>query len=89
MDPEPLGGVTTMAYARYTDERGTIGVFATRTQAERRNFGPSHAPEVVAVEDHEHTVYPVPSCGVLFHPRDQSHPKLVAALHAPTDWEGD
>jgi hypothetical protein len=69
-----------MAFACYTDRNGTIGVFRTREQAEKRNEGPAYSPKVVEVLDHEHTTCPVPSRGVFFHPRDQSYPILVSDL---------
>jgi len=78
-----------MAYAYYPDQNGTIGVFATREQAEKRNEGPVYSPRVVEVPDHAHTVCPVPARGVFFHHHDQSYPILVGDLRAASfDDEG-
>ncbi len=69
-----------MAYACIVNENGLIGVFGTKEQAVKKNFGPAYARHVIEVADHEHTSFPVPNRGVFFHKKDQSYPLIMAEL---------
>jgi hypothetical protein len=68
-----------MAFACYTNERGTIGIFADRDQADRLNRGSGSVVEVTA----SLYVYSLGPRGVRFTWRDQSYPALAAMIDNP------